>query len=199
MLKEKFEAQGLKFDNKTYDRFVQFTSLLKEWGAVHNFTSSKALTDMEIQLNIFDSVYPLKFLNPFESFADIGTGAGYPGMLLAIGKPQIQCALIEPKAKRVAFLNFVKNSLGLENVEVMHKRAQDILPTNYDLITSRAVTNTSLLLSITNNLTSSQSEYLFYKGSLCKEEVEDAKVNQYEIINRGEHRNYLYMKRKGLF
>jgi 16S rRNA (guanine527-N7)-methyltransferase len=199
MLKEKLEAEGLEFDEQTYTRFAQFTALLKEWGAVHNFTSSKALTDIEIESNIYDSVYPLKFLNSFESFADIGTGAGYPGMLLAIARPEAKCALIEPKAKRVAFLNFVKNSLGLENVEVIHKRAQDISPTSYELITSRAVTNTALLLSITNNLTSHESEYLFYKGSLCEEEVEEAKVNEYEIINRGEHRNYLYMKRKGLF
>lgn len=199
MLKEILEAQGLEFDEQTYERFEKFTDLLKEWGAVHNFTSSKALTSQEIESNIYDSVYPLKFLNSFESFADIGTGAGYPGMLLAIARPNVKCALIEPKAKRVAFLNFVKNSLGLENVEVIHKRAQDINPTSYELITSRAVTNTSLLLSITNNLSSHETEYLFYKGSLCEEEVEDAKVNNYEIINRGEHRNYLYIKREGLF
>ena len=60
--------------------------------------------------------------------------------------------LIEPKNKRVAFLNFVKNSLKLDNVEIIHKKSQDIMPTTYDLITSRAVTNTKVLLSITQNL-----------------------------------------------
>ena len=198
-LKTKFSSVGLEFDDIFYQKCEKFTSLLQEWGAVHNFTSSKALSNNEIYKNIFDSVYPIKFLNHFESFADIGTGAGYPGMLLAFAKPEAKCALIEPKSKKVAFLNFVKNSLGLENVEVIHKRAQDIKPKPYDLITSRAVTNTSLLLSITQNLSSYESEYLFYKGSLCKEEIEEAKLKEYDIISRGEHRNYLYIKRKGLF
>ena len=197
MLKEKFEEIGLEFDEEFYDRCDKFVSLLQEWGAVHNLTG--ALHPMQIKENIIDSIYPLKFLNSFESFADIGTGAGYPGMLLAIARPEVKAVLIEPKAKRVAFLNFVKNSLGLENVEVIQNRAQDISPRSYELITSRAVTNTSLLLSITQNLSDSNTEYLFYKGSLCDEEIEQAKIKNVEVVSVGEHRNYLYMKRQGLF
>jgi 16S rRNA (guanine527-N7)-methyltransferase len=198
-MKKEFEQLGLEFDELFYDRCNKFIALLQDWGATHNFTSPKALSTNEIEANIIDSVYPLKFLNSFESFADIGTGAGYPGMILAIARPNVKCALIEPKAKRVAFLNFVKNILKLENVEVVHKRAQDVAPTGFDLITSRAVTNTSLLLSITNNLKHNDTEFLFYKGSLCEQELEEVKVNNYEIHQVGEYRNYLYIKRKGLF
>ncbi|HFU74807.1 MAG TPA: 16S rRNA (guanine(527)-N(7))-methyltransferase RsmG [Arcobacter sp.] len=198
-MKKEFENLGLEFDELFYDRCNKFITILQDWGATHNFTSPKALANNEIEGNIIDSVYPLKFLNNFDSFADIGTGAGYPGMILAIARPDVKCALIEPKAKRVAFLNFVKNILRLENVEVLHKRAQDVAPNGYDLITSRAVTNTSLLLSITNNLKHNDTEFLFYKGSLCEQELEDVKVNNYEIHQVGEYRNYLYIKRKGLF
>lgn len=197
-MKNTLKKYGLEFDNLFYERCEKFISILQDWGATHNFTSPKALAKDQIEMNIIDSVYPLKFLNHFDSFADIGTGAGYPGMLLAIARPDVKCALIEPKAKRVAFLNFVKNILKLENVTVIHKRAQDVSPCEFDLITSRAVTNTSLLLSITHNLKHNDTEFLFYKGSLCEQEVEDAKVNEYEIHNRGEFRNYLYLKRKGL-
>lgn len=197
-MKKQFESVGLEFDDVFYDRCQKFIALLQDWGATHNFTSPKALATKEIEVNIFDSVYPLKFLNHFDSFADIGTGAGYPGMLIAIARPDVKCALIEPKAKRVAFLNFVKNILKLENVEVIHKRSQDVAPCEYDLITSRAVTNTSLLLSITQNLKHNDTEFLFYKGSLCEDEVNEAKLNEYEIHPYGEFRNYLYIKRKGL-
>ena len=198
-MKKQLESYGLEFDELFYERCEKFITMLQDWGATHNFTSPKALHRNEIEANIIDSVYPLKFLNNFESFADIGTGAGYPGMLIAIARPDIKCALIEPKAKRVAFLNFVKNILQLKNVEVIHKRAQDIPKKNYDLITSRAVTNTSLLLSLTTNLVHHDSEFLFYKGSLVDQELEDIKMKNHELHPFGEFRNYLYIKREGLF
>ncbi len=195
MLKEKLQEAGLEFDDLFFDRCAQFKALLQEWSAVHNLTRSTK--DFEIDGNIYDSVFPLKFLAPFESMADIGTGAGYPGMLLAIARPEAKISLIEPKAKRVAFLNFVKASLKLENLTVVHKRVEEVNPTTFDLITSRAVTDTSLLLSLTNHLKDSQTEYLFYKGSSVEDEIED--VENYDLIKRGDTRNYLYIKRKGLF
>ncbi|MCK5294425.1 MAG: 16S rRNA (guanine(527)-N(7))-methyltransferase RsmG [Arcobacteraceae bacterium] len=198
-LKIELEKIKLSFDDKFYERCDTFISLLQEWGAVHNFTSAKALRTPDIIANIVDSVYPLKFLNDFKSFADVGTGAGYPGMLLAIARPDTKCVLVEPKVKRVAFLNFVKSALGLKKVTVLHTKVQDISPTSYDLITSRAVTNTSLLLSLTQNISNEQTEFIFYKGSLCEQEIEEIKLNKYEIISVGEFRNFLYIKRKGLF
>jgi 16S rRNA (guanine527-N7)-methyltransferase len=191
MLRSKFENIGLSYDEEFYDRCSKFISLLQQWGAVHSLTAQ--LTTQQIQNNIVDSIYPMKFINSFESLADIGTGAGYPGMLLAIANPQKKVALIEPKAKRVAFLNFVKNALKLENVEVVQKRVEELSPRSYDIITSRAVTNTSLLLSLTNNISGPDTEYLFYKGSLCEQEIEEAKLENYDIIPNGEHRNFLYM------
>ena len=64
-----------------------------------------------------------------------------------------------------------------------------------DLITSRAVTNTSLLLDITQNIKKENSSYLFYKGSMLEDEIEVAKLNSYKIVNRKD-RNYLYIKGK---
>jgi len=197
MLSKKFKAVELEFDNLFYERCEKFTSLLQQWGAVHSLSAQ--LKKEEIEDNIVDSLSPVKFLNDFETLADIGTGAGYPGMLLAIAYPMKKISLIEPRAKRVAFLNFVKTALKLENVEVIQNRVENLAPQSFDLITSRAVTNTSLLLSITNNIASQNTEYLFYKGSICEDEIKDAKIKNYEIIQKGVHRNYLYIKRKGLF
>ena len=127
--------------------------------------------------------------------ADIGTGAGYPGMLLAIARPEAKVTLIEPRAKRVAFLNFVKSALKLENVVVLQDRVEDIQEQTFDIITSRAVTNTSLLIELTQHIKSDATEYLFYKGSVCQEEIENANLQNYEVFPVGNHRNYLYMKR----
>lgn len=192
-MKNRCKEIGLEFDNLFYERCEKFTKLLQQWGKVHNLTAS--LKDEEIANNIVDSVYPLKFIDDFNSLADIGTGAGYPGMLLAIAKPDAKVTLVEPRAKRVAFLNFVKSALKLQNVVVLQQRVEDIVPQKFDIITSRAVTNTSLLLELTKHLNDESTQYLFYKGSVCEEEIEDAKLKNYEVVKVGEHRNYLYMKR----
>jgi len=193
-LKEKLENIELQFDDTFYDRCEKYTSLLQQWGKIHNLTAS--LKNEEIENNIVDSVYPIKFLNDFDSLADVGTGAGYPGMLLAIARPESKVVLVEPRAKRVAFLNFVKSALKLENVKIEQKRIEDLEDETFDIITSRAVTNTTLLLELTSHLKDENTQYLFYKGSLCEEEIKDANVQNAEVFKVGIHRNYLYMKNK---
>ena len=192
-LKQLIESNDLKFDDKFYEDCEVFTKLLRQWGQIHNLTGSLQVDD--IHENILDSVYPLKFIDKHESFADIGTGAGYPGLILAMALRDTKAYLIEPRIKRVSFLNFVKASLKLDNLKVICNRVEKVEDLNVDLITSRAVTNTNLLLDITDNIKEDTSSYLFYKGSLVNDEVEDAKVNNYTIVNRKD-RNYLYIKGK---
>jgi len=191
MLKEKLTALDLHLDDLFYERCEKYIALLQQWGKIHNLTAS--LKDEEIINNIVDSVYPLKFIDSFESLADVGTGAGYPGMLLAIARPESKVVLVEPRAKRVAFLNFVKSVLKLENVSIEQKRIEQLQDYRFDIITSRAVTNTTLLLELTSHLKDENTQYLFYKGSLCEEEIKDANVKNAKVFKVGEHRNYLYM------
>ncbi len=192
MLKNKLDKLKLELDTNFYDRCDKFIALLQKWGSVHSFTTQ--LTNEEIEDNIIDSIYPLIFLDHFDSFADIGTGAGYPGMLLAIARPDIKCYLIEPRVKRVAFLNFVKNSLGLKNVTVVQDRVENCTDINVELVTSRAVTDTSFLIDLTSNIVDENSKYLFYKGSLCKDEVSQLSQENYKIVSVNDNRNYLYIK-----
>jgi len=191
---ENLENFDLVFDALFYERCDKYIALLQQWGKIHNLTAS--LKTDEIINNIVDSIYPLKFLNDFTSLADVGTGAGYPGMLLAIARPDSKVVLVEPRAKRVAFLNFVKSALKLENVSIEQKRIEDLNTEPFGIITSRAVTNTALLLELTSHLKDKNTEYLFYKGSLCESEIKDANVQNYQVFKTGEHRNYLYMKKE---
>mgnify|MGYP000353068552 CR=1 FL=1 len=192
MNSKNFTDIGFEFNNTFYTRCEQYIALLKQWGSVHNLTAE--LDDDKIEANILDSIYPLKFLNEFKSFADIGTGAGYPGMLLAIARPEVNVTLIEPRSKRVAFLNFVKNALSLNNVEIICDRVENVKDKSFDLITSRAVTNTSLLMDLTKDICTNNTEFLFYKGSMLESEIQDANLKAYEIVNVKD-RNYLYIKK----
>ena len=193
LLKQLLEENNLHFDDKFYEDCEVFIKLLQQWGKVHNL--SGRLLRSDIEENILDSIYPLNFINKYNSFADIGTGAGYPGLILAMAQKDVKSYLIEPRIKRVSFLNFVKASLKLENLTVICNRVEEVKDLQVDLITSRAVTNTSLLLDITKNIKKENSSYLFYKGSMLESEIEIAKINDYKIVNRKD-RNYLYIKGK---
>lgn len=193
-LQELLEKNDFHFDEEFYKDCASFTKLLQQWGKIHNL--SGRLSTEDINENILDSIYPLNFIDSYESFADIGTGAGYPGLLLAIARKDMKAYLIEPRVKRVSFLNFVKASLKLDNLIIICNRVEKVNDLQVDLVTSRAVTNTSLLLDITKDITADNASYLFYKGSMLKEELEVASVNKnYKIVNRND-RNYLYIKGK---
>ncbi len=193
IFKQLLEENNLFFEDKFYEDCDVFIKLLQQWGMVHNL--SGRLTRSDIEENILDSLYPLNFIEKYESFADIGTGAGYPGLILAMALRDMKSYLIEPRIKRVSFLNFVKASLKLDNLTVICSRVEQVKNLQVDLITSRAVTNTSLLLDITKNIKKENSSYLFYKGSMLESEIEIAKINNYKIVNRKD-RNYLYIKGK---
>ncbi|QKF67131.1 16S rRNA m7G527 methyltransferase [Arcobacter venerupis] len=193
ILEQLLEENNLHFDDKFYKDCEVFIKLLQQWGMVHNL--SGRLTRSDIEENILDSVYPLKFIKSYTSFADIGTGAGYPGLILAMALKDVKSYLIEPRIKRVSFLNFVKATLKLDNLTVICSRVEQVKDLQVELITSRAVTNTSLLLDITKNIKKEDSSYLFYKGSVLENEIEIANLNTYKIVNRKD-RNYLYIEGK---
>ncbi|MDX4050516.1 16S rRNA (guanine(527)-N(7))-methyltransferase RsmG [Aliarcobacter skirrowii] len=190
-LKSLLEKNSLIYEDSFYKDIETFVQLLKKWGRVHNLSGN--LDDQTIYENILDSLYPLNFIEDFKSFADIGTGAGYPGLIIAIAKKDKEAYLIEPRAKRVAFLNIVKATLGLKNLTIFQKRVEELEDLKVDLITSRAVTNTNLLLNLTQNIKKDSSSYLFYKGSMLENELKEAKIKNYKVVCKDD-RNYLYIK-----
>ncbi len=181
----------MKIENK---KFKKFTTLLLEWNKIHNLTGAKTIS--EIESNIKDSLYPTNFIDKPKSILDVGTGAGFPALILAIVYPETRVVLCEPRNKRASFLKFASLELDLDNVEVIKKRVEDYQTSKpFELISSRAVTNIKMLLNLTAHLKNSSTKYLFYKGEKVFNELEDITLSMdYDIINQGK-RNYLYIKR----
>jgi len=170
-----------------------FTELLLEWNKIHNLTGAK--TPLEVKKNIEDSLFPLTFIDTPSSILDVGTGAGFPGLLLAIAYPNARTALCEPRKKRASFLKYVAMELDLSNVEVSKKRVEDYNSEPFGLISSRAVTDTKMLLKLTQHLQNRETQYLFYKGEHLFSELETIDLAlDYDIIEKNQ-RNYLYIKK----
>lgn len=170
----------------------RFTELILEWNKIHNLTGAK--TPADVEKNIEDSLFPSTFIKKPNSILDVGTGAGFPGLILAIAYPDVKTVLCEPRKKRAMFLKYVAMELELDNVVVVKERVEDFEDEPFGLISSRAVTDTKMLLELTNHLQSKDTQYLFYKGEHVFNEIEDVeRALEYDIIEKN-RRNYLYIK-----
>ena len=192
MLKDELKKEGIELDEQRIEKLERFAVLLQEWNKVHNLTGAKSIE--AINRNIVDSLYPLTFVTKPGSLLDVGTGAGFPGLVLAVALPDTEVLLAEPLKKRTAFLKYAAMDLELENVQVEGKRVEHIEGAPFALITSRAVTNTGLLLELTKKLSDAKTAYLFYKGERVFDEIGEVETPlNYEVIQNN-RRNYLYIR-----
>jgi len=121
--------------------------------------------------HIVNSALPASLLRPGR-VGDIGSGAGLPGIPLAIARPDVDFVLIEPMERRVAWLAEQKSILGLDNVEIVRARAEDAqLSPWLDQATARAVTALSKLIPLVAPLMKSGGEFLFLKGASVEAEA----------------------------
>jgi len=155
-------------DNFFYN-VQKYKEHLFKWNKIHNLTGAKDANT--IDEFIYDAVFPVSFLPKAKNLLDIGTGAGFPGMILAFGLPDTQVTLVEPLKKRASFLQFIKADLGLKNVRVVKKRVEEMDSEIFDIVTSRAVTDTDMLLELSKNFRDENSKLLFYKGERVYDEV----------------------------
>ncbi|MBT5934740.1 16S rRNA (guanine(527)-N(7))-methyltransferase RsmG [Sulfurimonas sp.] len=187
-LKAMLTEEKIPLPDDFFKNIQKYKEHLQKWNKVHNLTGAKDVTT--IDEFIYDAVYPVSFIPKVKTLMDIGTGAGFPGMILAFALPDTEVTLVEPLVKRASFLQFIKADLGLQNVTVVKKRVEDMTPKIFDMITSRAVTDTKMLLKLSENFRDESSKLLFYKGEKVFQEVED--IKNHKIIET-KNRHYLLL------
>ncbi len=185
-LKSALKDDNINLPDNFFYNIQKYKEHLFKWNKIHNLTGAK--DEKTIDEFIYDAIFPISFLPRTKNLLDIGTGAGFPGMILAMGLPDTQVTLVEPLAKRASFLQFVKADLGLENVKVVKKRVENMQPEIFELVTSRAVTDTDMLLKLSENFRDENSKLLFYKGEKVYDEV--SKDLKHKVI-KTKNRHYL--------
>ena len=158
------------------NQFEEYKNLLQEWSKKMNLTSITEDTEVYIK-HFYDSLVLEKYLDKNLHLADVGTGAGFPGVPLKIAREDLIVDLIEPTTKRCTFLTQVVNDLKLENVNIINKRSEDLTDklAIYDAITSRAVASLNILLELSIPLLKVKGKMYALKGISFKEELDEAK------------------------
>ncbi len=190
-LKTKLEKEHITLPEDFFYKVQKYKEHLFKWNKIHNLTGAR--DEATIDAFIFDAIVPLSFIPEVKTLMDIGTGAGFPGMILAFGLPNTHVTLVEPLAKRASFLQFIKADLKLSNVNVVKKRVEEMEPTLFEMITSRAVTETKMLLQLSENFYDASTKFLFYKGEKVFDEIADVPEKmEYKVIER-DKRHYLLL------
>lgn len=168
------------------DQLNKYYELLVEYNKVMNLTGITEKEEVYLK-HFYDSLTIIKIidLNNIDSLCDIGTGAGFPGLVLKIVFPNLKITLLDSLNKRIEFLKIVINELGLKDIEVIHTRAEEYALNNrnkFDVTTARAVAHTSILLEYAIPLTKIGGYFIPLKANMETEikEIDNA-INELNV------------------
>lgn len=206
MLFEEAKKNNIILDNDQINKFIKYKELLKEWNNKINLTT--ITEDKQILMKHFiDSLEVVKYINKNSNVIDVGTGAGFPGIVIAIYfKGDIKITLMDALNKRIDFLEEVIKELNLLNIEIVHARAEEFgqkekYRESYDYSVSRAVAPLNILLEFDIPFIKVGGKCLLLKGTKLNEEIQKSnkaleKVNskitniyKYNYILDGEEYN----------
>ena len=165
-------ALGDKVDAAARARLLDYMALLKKWSAKTNLIAKNA-GDAELVEHFLDSLTVLPLLPVAASLLDVGSGAGFPGLVAAAARPELVVGVVEPRQKRAAFLRQVMRSLHLEKVVCHECRLQDIAAQSmpYGHIVSRAVADIAGFLGMSEPWLSEGVDIICMKSRKWPEEL----------------------------
>lgn len=179
MTKEEFllELKKLGITLTTYqqEQLEKFYHLLISWNEKINLTRITSKNEVYLK-HFYDSLTITKVidLNKVSTLCDVGTGAGFPGIVLKIVYPNLKITLVDALQKRVNYLNEIIKELDLSNIVAIHSRGED-LKEKYDVVTARAVANITKLLTYTMHLVKEDGVFIAMKGNITEELTLDVK------------------------
>ena len=181
LLFDETKKNGMELSDKQIAQFNLYYELLTAKNKVMNLTAITEYNDV-VKKHFIDSMMISRVLDmkKINSLCDVGTGAGFPGIPLKIVYPHLHLTLVDSVGKRVNFLSEVVEKLGLEDVEAIHSRTEDLAHNSkyrekYDLVTARAVASMNVLSEYCIPYAKIGGYFAAYKSGNIGEEIENAK------------------------
>lgn len=182
---EELKKLGITLSTYQLDKLEKFYKLLVEWNNKINLTRIIEKEDVYLK-HYYDSLTIKKVidLNEVETLCDVGSGAGFPGIVLKIFYPHLKITLVDSLQKRVNYLNEIIKELDLKDIKAIHVRGEDYKE-KFDVVTSRAVANIEKLMKYTMHLLNKNGVLVALKGNIeeeLTEEVEKRLSKKYKIV-----------------
>ncbi len=180
ILKKHAEGYGIEIDDSLSQKLTIYADLLREWNEKINLTA--ILDDEGIAVKHFlDCLLVCKYacFKKGQKVIDVGTGAGFPGLVIAAANPDVQVTLLDSTGKKLKAVEDIARNMGVENVEIVHMRAEDAgkkpeFREQYDFSTARAVAELRVLLEYTLPFVKVNGSFLSLKGASALQEIDDA-------------------------
>lgn len=178
ILAAKGKEAGLEFSELQLQQFTKYYEMLIETNKVMNLTALTEPEDVAVK-HMIDSLLAYDSSFKGKCLADVGTGAGFPGVPLKIFCPELKVVLIDSLGKRLKFLDSVIKELGLVDISCEHLRAEDAghipeLREKFDIVTARAVARLSVLSEYCLPLVKKNGLFIALKGSKFSEEIDES-------------------------
>ncbi|MFO7786737.1 MAG: 16S rRNA (guanine(527)-N(7))-methyltransferase RsmG [Halospina sp.] len=164
------EALGVGLAPETVDRMLRLLDLLEKWNRAYNLTAVRERRAMCAR-HLLDSLTLVPRLGP-GPVLDVGSGGGFPGLVLALHSPARQVTLLDSNSKKTRFLTQCRLELGLANMQVVHARVEDLQGGPFPWITSRAFASLAEMVPMTAHLLAPDGEHLAMKGPEATTEIE---------------------------
>lgn len=164
-------AMGIELPAEARARLAAHLELIEKWNRVHNLTAVRDTAQMVV-LHLLDSLSLLPHLAGAKSVIDVGSGPGFPGIPLAIARPDVSFTLLDSSHKKCAFLEQAKGELGLANVTVACERVEQYRPAQgFDVVVSRAFADLADFVTQSRHLAAPGGRLLAMKGVYPFEEI----------------------------
>jgi 16S rRNA (guanine527-N7)-methyltransferase len=165
------DALGVALDATKQATLLGYIELLVKWNRVHNLTAVREPEQMVV-VHLLDSLSLLPYLRDRASLLDVGSGAGLPGIPIAVARPELQITLLDSNHKKVAFLQQVKAELALANVTIVCERVETWRPQQtFDVVVSRAFADLADFARQARHLVAPGGRLLAMKGVYPYEEI----------------------------
>lgn len=192
---------GIAVDNAAEIQLLHYLELLHKWNQAYNLTAIRALPDM-VTKHLLDSCAILPFLEGHH-ILDVGTGAGLPGIPIALLHPQRHVVLLDSNGKKTRFLKEVQRQLKVKNITIVNARAENYhAQTTFDTVVSRAFSDLQHMIQCTKHLLSPQGIWLAMKGLFPQSELTTipdsycVQTHVYQVPELNEHRCAVIIRQK---
>ena len=173
-IKRGLDSLDVSYGEEAISKLVEYLNLLQEWNKTHNLTAVDDIEEM-LSVHIFDSASIKPYVKG-SSLLDVGSGAGLPGMILAILSPALQVTSVESRNKKAQFQMYVANKLNLKNFKVENVRIEDFDPKDkFSMVVARAFSSIETLVQGSKNAIAANGRWLAMKGVVPEEEIKALK------------------------